>query len=526
MFLNAWLNVSRTTLYAGVAFLYLAGWFVFRTELICPDMNWLEQPADQRVASALHTPVPEGDNAQYLVPLRERGAWRILLAAMGDPGRRELNALSMGAGWVLLITWLFVLDRGAIIHAGRAALLVGVLLFGSPFYLLVLDEPGTLVEGGLACLALALHLFCTHRRPGDLSIGAALLIGVAAMNHLEWLALWPVMVLHGLLVQIVRRSTEVTLPAVLLKGAAGCCWLVIGLSPALLRNLYALGIPWPPLPQASLVLNGTDGPVQSLLPTLVALWREQAANLYGRLVDQGLSRFAWLVLVWLGGIVWSVTGPQKNRVPVHGLVACLVVILPGATALLSPLTGARAFPVMVTVTLMLLAAAAALTLWDFYWEGPLRHLAPRYRIVVGIGLAASMIGLGTRQVVRQAIVDAHQISAVREVMALSLEGFKNRGMQVVASDVPLDFEASGMVLVDLTCELTPSLYGYPEASAMTPADWQALFNAYRVDGLLLFHDHWQDRLGTLPAVEHFMMMDAPELPEGTGFPILYQVQES
>lgn len=483
------LTPSRGLFLAGWVVLYLAGaWLLGPADSAPKQLHaYTDRVVAERLAGRAASP-----DVRYETPLRERGPWRLLLATGSDPWAARSGAAPIAGGLLLLVLCFSMAHRGEVLHGGRELLFAGLLFAASPFWRWVWGDPGDLVGLVLLVAATALHLARMRRFGGDVSIASALLLGAAAMHDLVWLAVWPVLVLHALLVAAGTRPRRTTLPAVLLRGLAGLPWLAVGLLPAVVRNLYALGIPWPPLPGADIMLQAAGAEPGHAVSRLLPLWREALQVTW----SGSLARWSGLTWLWIGlAAVRLFRPPRGSRTAdahVNSLALLLIPALPAAAALAVPFTGSAGFHLLPELAGLLLALAAAYTLWDLYWIGPWRRLPVPARTGAAVAAAVLLMGAGVTDLRGRLRSDRELREAARAVRADALAVLGAEGLVVVGADRPFEATDAGIRWVDLTRELSPELFVEPDPRELTGEQRTAYWRRHGIQALLLFDPAWQE----------------------------------
>lgn len=203
----------------------------------------------------------------------------------------------------------------------------------------VAGRGGTLTTA-LCAGAFLVHLRGLERGRSPLPLGATLLVGLAALVHIEFLVVWIALVLHALLLSLFRRPGEDGFLYTLIRALTGAVLLAILLAPLIWWNTKVIGVPWPRVAQAPLTLDAWGGSSAALAwSRMQTLTREGLAGGFGQL--QGVAFLqGWpeRIMAWLGMavvLVEAVRNPARR--PLTGLLA--LVLVPVAFAPLYPYVG-------------------------------------------------------------------------------------------------------------------------------------------------------------------------------------------
>lgn len=467
----------RWTLVAFLAFLLTLTGVVAGKRQALGDLGFLRDEAYLNLAVCDHW-VQEGvyGVGGHPIPATRDVLWRALIAGCDWLCNDLITApYLLGALFGLVaLSLVMSLSWRTVPRVGGTLLAALLLIFGGGLVLDAVAGRGGTLLSALCAWACLLHVRGCSPGRAPLPLGAALLVGLAALVHIEFVVLWLAFTLHALLQSFSRRPGEPGFLAVLVRAITGAVVVAILLSPLLWWNTKVLGVPWPRMPGAPMTLDawavGAPGEAWARMQELM---REAFANGYTWAHQVPFLR-GWpeRIAAWLGVALVLVDAVRdRARRPLTGLLA--VVLLPLVFAPVYPYVGLayavdvfRALqPAWIVLAVYAVARLADGVTWLLDRGAPAcpafaRRMAP----LVLIGALLAFNGAARTVHELRAGRDAlREAQAGRKAAREQLTALGARPEDAVVTDRPgwLLRERIGRVL-DLTGAVTPVVLAYQD----------------------------------------------------------------
>ena len=276
------------------------------------------------------------------VPASRDVLWRL---AVGG-----LNYITHNPVWVSVLlgltfaflTVLQMMRLSRLLYTARGFILSSTLfLLVSPtlFYDAVSGLPTTL-NTFLVTGAILYYIEGHMGRKNVLPMRAALLIGFAMWNRLEFGLLWPVFVIHSLCARGSEANISTSVSAKILRGFSGLAVLLLVLFPVICWNLWLLTVPWPRMPGMELGFETWQQGVGAVLPLYFTSVGSTILVAYQSLFQMPTLGFWFSAILVLIGVIILVT-QWKSHVQSRSytLALFLVVLVPLFVALQYPISG-------------------------------------------------------------------------------------------------------------------------------------------------------------------------------------------
>lgn len=171
-----------------------------------------------------------------------------------------------------------------------------------------------------------------------LPLNAACWIAISALFRIELLALWIALGMLALLLSATQRI-ESGLLTVLVRWINGGLLAAIVLAPILWWNKLAIGVPWPPAPDAAMTANAIGAGASFGGAVGVGIANAMQTVFSGPMWSGSLTR-----LFVLGGSAWLVLDLARRRVDWSASILLVGALVPPAFAILYPVLGGEALP--------------------------------------------------------------------------------------------------------------------------------------------------------------------------------------
>ena len=325
--------------------------------------------------------------------------WRFLLAAvmLVSGGEREA-AYILGAVFSLLTILLCLRLSHLLFPFPPFIIYAAVLLILAPSFLLTaMDRPSLSMLTAILTAACLFHVEGLTERRSPLPMRSAVLVGLLAMNHLEFLIVWIVFFIHALVMNLFGRERSNSAAFVVTRALTGVFIIVLCLFPLIAWNLSVIQVPWPQVVGAPFVMDCwvSEGPlaaIQSYFSSVREGMVTAVSLLYG---TPFLSGPFERILLWFG--VLSITGlaiwrPEERP---YTLLLFLLLLMPLSYALIYPSLGwGAALPVYSSMTpLFVVAAAFGIFRVPFLVEGLYRKW--KQGLPAAYGFSAWWIAMGS-----------------------------------------------------------------------------------------------------------------------------------
>ncbi len=289
--------------------------------------------------------------------------WRFLLAAMMlvSGGARE-SAYILGAVFSLLTILLCLRWSHLLFPFPPFILYSAVLIILAPSFLMTaMDRPSLSMSTALLTAACLFHVEGLTDRRSPLPIGSAVLVGLLAMNHLEFVILWMVFFIHALVMSLFGRERSNGAAFVVTRALTGVFIIVLCLFPLIARNLSVLQVPWPQGVGAPFVMDRwlSDGPLEAIRSYFFSVG-EGMVTAFSLLYDTPcLSGPFERILLWLGVLTVTSLAIWRPEERPFTLLLFLLLLMPLIYALIYPSLGwGAALPVYSSMTPLFVVAAA------------------------------------------------------------------------------------------------------------------------------------------------------------------------
>lgn len=350
----------RTSLHvvAGAAILLLFAWL---STFGLSHNRVLVYPADRAYADlAIARNVLEsgfigaGDER---FPAQHDGLWQLLLAGAARAGVPLIAAPQIVGLLVSVIGLLAVLAlvRAIQPHAAWSWWTAAAWALTLPVTLDAFEGSSAGAAAALATMGIAASARGIASGRSPLPLSAACWIAISALFRIELLALWIALGLLAVLLSITRRI-ETGLPTVLVRWINGGIAAAIVLAPILWWNKLAIGVPWPPAPDAAMTANAISAGASIGGALGIGFATGMQTVFGGPMWSSTLTR-----LFVLGGIAWLAVDLARRRVGWSASILFAGALVPPAFALLYPVLGGEALPYLMRATqpLWLLVAGYA-----------------------------------------------------------------------------------------------------------------------------------------------------------------------
>ncbi|HEY8240238.1 MAG TPA: hypothetical protein VIH35_02265, partial [Kiritimatiellia bacterium] len=295
---------------------------------------------DLSVSRAILTERVYGVSRGDRIPMTEDVAWRYGMAGtcwlVGNPAAAPI-VLAATCSVFALLSILRVARR---LKASLDMILfTGLLLAVSPSFVLgTLDGTSISMVLLLATWAISLHIraLTPDRRP--LPLLAAFCVGMASCIRIEFLLLWPVLVLHAVVQSLFHDRRSGSFSYTLLKGMGGLIIVAICLAPLIGWNMQVIRVPWPRVPGAPLTLDALSQPGAG-----AEAWTaisDAVGPAYAAVFNAPMVAAPWaLILFVMGSIAILVATVRRREARAFAVLPLMVVAIPALLACLQPFLG-------------------------------------------------------------------------------------------------------------------------------------------------------------------------------------------
>jgi len=430
-----------------------------------------------------------GLNLQDSMPIVRNGLWRIAMGALNF-GLHDPVASMLLLGTICgLLTILLQLRLARLLFPFPPFLIYAacLLAFAPGFSQGALSGQSAAAGMLLVSSIFLVHIEGVHGRRRILPVSEAILVGVAVWIRLEFVAIWPLLVLHAFLDQLFPRvsTNRPKTSQGLLTAAAieGSLIIALFLLPIMLWNTHTVGVPWPRMPGATLSMDSLmrvqDGRIALALHQAAAARAKITAAWFGH----GSFAGGWVVgaFFWTGFLMLAVLGISRHEERPFLVLLVVLIGMPFLLSLLAPFLGTNGSQTVAHsfLPVSVLLAGYGLFRLPFLLESIYRR--HREGLPEGLGFRTWWAVLGFILVVacstrsfslaRGQFQILKQLSAQRTAVAKRLKPSDTRHPATVATDRPgWTAFALGVPVIDLTGEGTPRVLRCVSDNGVLEAD--------------------------------------------------------
>ena len=325
--------------------------------------------------------------------------WRLAVAAMTVVTGGECKAAYILGAVCSLVTILICLRLSHLLFPFPPFIVYSaVLLILAPSFLLnTVDQPSLAMSTMLFIAACLFHVEGLSDRRTPLPMRLALLVGLLASIHLEFVILWLVFLVHAVVMNVFSRDRSTSTAFVVTRGLTGIFIIALCLFPLVAWNLDVIQVPWPQVVGAPFVMDNwvAEGPVVAI-GSYCSSVRDAIPSAFSLLYSTPfLSGPFERIIVWFGVLFITGLAVWRPEERPYTVVLFLLLLMPVFYALMYPSLGWRAaVPVFSAMSpLCVIAAAFGIFRVPFLIEGLYRKW--KEGLPAASGFSAWWIAMGS-----------------------------------------------------------------------------------------------------------------------------------